>query len=74
LNIDDLKQKLDELKVPKRAYSILSRQSDRLCIELREGVWVVYFFERGDESFPVEFINEADACKFMLHELRYDIP
>ena len=74
MNIDELKQKLEELKVPKQAYSILGRKQDRLCIELRDSIWFVYFIERGEERILKQFINEADACDFMLLRLRYDIP
>ena len=73
MTIEQLKQELERLGIPRRVYSLNGRKDERLCIEAREGMWHVYFVERGKEGSVKQFATESEACYFMLNELRYEI-
>lgn len=73
MNIELLKKKLDALGVPRQVYSLGGWRDERVCIENRNGMWIVFFVERGEERLLRSFSEEADACNFMLDELRREV-
>ena len=73
MNISELRFELEKLRVPRRVYSLNGWTDERLCLENRDGLWHVFFVERGEERIMGIFENEEQACDFMLSELRYEI-
>ncbi len=73
MNIVQLKQELENLGVPRRVYSLNGWKDERLCLELRDNKWSIFFVERGEERDLKQFSSEAQACDYMLGELRYEI-
>lgn len=73
MNIAKLKEQLETLGVPRMLYSLKGARDERLCIEMRDGVWYVFFVERGQEHVLNTFSEESEACMFMLEELRQEI-
>jgi hypothetical protein len=73
MNIEQLKCELERLGVPRRVYSLNGGKDERLCIECRDGEWVVFFVERGQERTLKQFVSESDACAFMLTELKLEM-
>jgi hypothetical protein len=54
------------------AYSVMGAEDQALCLELVNGEWEVFFFERGGKTFSKRFSSEADACNYMYSELMGD--
>lgn len=73
MNIQQLGEELKKNAVPSRVYSLTGRQDERLCIERRGDMWVVFFVERGKERVLKQFSSEPAACDFMLEELRFEV-
>lgn len=46
--------------------------SESFVICERDGHWVVYYAERGEQTNLHTFATEADACDYLLQELRND--
>jgi hypothetical protein len=46
--------------------------AEQYCIEKRADTWVVYYFERGDETGLKQFSKEEEACTYVLNLLRAD--
>jgi len=46
--------------------------AEQYCIEKRGSVWVVYYFERGDETGLKQFGNEEEACSYLINLLKRD--
>ncbi len=63
---------IDELEkrgVPNRFYSTKGGGEDKVCIDILDGVWTVYYQDRGIRSVLGEFDSESKACEFMLEKL-----
>jgi hypothetical protein len=74
VNVQELAQALKELGVPSRVYSLHGWADERLCLEKASTTdWRVLFVERGQERTLRTFRDEADACAFVLEELRQEI-
>ncbi len=73
MNIEQLKHELERLGIPRRIYSLNGGKDERLCMENRDGNWVVFFVERGQDRILKQFVSESDACAFMLEELKLEI-
>lgn len=67
----ELEAKLEELKIPKDAYSILTGglPNEQLCIVNEEETWKVYYSERGRRSGIKEFNTESEACVYFYNTL-----
>ena len=72
MNIPELKEILKNEKIPERYYLLDARgiREDKICLELSDGLWQVYYSERGQKYNVAEFANESDACGEMLQRLR----
>lgn len=72
MTIIELEKALEEINVPKNAYSILTGglPNEQLCIVYEENVWKVYYSERGRKSDLKEFNNEKDACEYFFNKLK----
>ena len=70
MNTKILKAELENRKIPKGAYSLLTSPMDEtLVLEQRGDNWNVFYYERGlrtDERF---FVIEAEACDHFLSRI-----
>ncbi len=66
MNIQELKDELDQFGVSPRLYSLRGWSHEKLCLEQRDGDWYVFLVERGRERPMRAFESEDEACIFML--------
>ncbi|MEP7137844.1 MAG: SPOR domain-containing protein [Chloroflexota bacterium] len=67
MNIEELKQRLVEEGCSTSNYSIGFRDSDVFCLMNENGMWRVFYTERGKDDAPIfESASEADACEFFF--------
>lgn len=73
LNRNELKAILDDIGVPEYYYKIdlssFGRTDERLCLERKDGKWIVYFEERGNRTTEEFFETEDEACRYILKRL-----
>ena len=76
MNIQQLKNRLDELGVSETRYSLAGGQpDDKLCLAREGNVWVVYYSERGKRPFEKSFATQEEACECFLREfISWDLP
>lgn len=77
MNIEELKKKLEDLKVPQNYYQINGHLStDTYMLNHIFNFWEYFYFdERGNQNGYRRFDNENDACiyfyKILQNEMRY---
>jgi hypothetical protein len=65
MNTAELKQRLLEEGCSSHNFSIGHGGSDVYCLAQEEGVWRVFYTERGKADAPIfESSSEAEACEF----------
>ena len=77
MNAVDLKQRLLEEGCSPYNFSVDPGGSDVYCLEQQDGVWRVFYTERGKADAPIfESMSEAEACKFyfdyITKKIRHD--
>ena len=72
MNIKELQTMLENENVPKRYYLLDGNgiKEDKICLELFNDLWQVYYSERGKKYNLSAFQNESDACNEILQRLR----
>ena len=74
MNSNELKQTLEREEFVKGTYSLTGgRHQDAYCLSYENGVWHVYYSERGEETERTSFDDEASACDFFLERMRADV-
>lgn len=67
MNIQELERRLIEAGCSRSNYSIGYRDSDVFCLMQIDGVWRVFYTERGLDQEPLfESRSEAEACEFFF--------
>ena len=71
MNITELENKLNMLKISTGLYSIMigGLPNEKLCI-VHEETWQVYYSERGRKTGLKEFKTETEACEYFLEKLK----
>lgn len=71
INISSLLEKLNEIGVPKRYYSINGHlSSDTYILNQIYNKWEYFYFdEKGNKNDYKIFDNECDACYYLLRVL-----
>jgi hypothetical protein len=65
MNAAELKQRLLEEGCSPYNFSIGRGGSDVYCLDRQNGVWRVFYTERGKDDAPIfEAVSEAEACEF----------
>lgn len=63
MNLTELNNLLDSNNIRKDAYSLKGGMSNEAyCIEIKNGIWQVYYSERGLMTSLREFETEDEAC------------
>lgn len=71
LNLESLRDALEAAGIPADAYCLSGGlPNEQMCIEQRDDRWRVYYSERGLRSGLREFDSEAEACAYLLAEVR----
>ena len=66
MNIEDLNKILCNEKISRSIYSLGGGAlDDKVCIDKADGIWEVYYSERGLKNILGKFYNEDEACRFM---------
>lgn len=74
MNSNELKWILEEEGYLKSTYSLTGgRHQDAYCLSFENGVWYVYYSERGEEFERISFDSESAACDFFLKKMRADV-
>lgn len=74
MNINELKSVLESERFIKNTYSLTGgRHQDAYCLSFENGLWQVYYSERGEEIERTIFDSESEACEFFLNKMRSDI-
>lgn len=75
MNISSLVEKLEELGVPKRYYSINGKlSSDTYILNEVYGKWEYFYFdEKGNKNNVKLFDNENDACLHLYEVLENEM-
>lgn len=73
LNREQLRETLRAEGINPHAYDLHgSHAGEQYVMDNRPGAWVVFYSERGSESALREFVNENEACEYLLKLLRSD--
>lgn len=68
MNTENLKQRLLEEGCSPYNFSIGHRGSDVFCLEKQNGIWRVFYTERGNDDPPIfESLSENEACEFYFN-------
>ena len=68
-NMSLLRFALDQSGVASSEYAIMEQVDDRYCIEKIDGIWTVYFRERGTNHIRGIFRSDVAASDFFFWEL-----
>lgn len=71
MNRAELKTILKKNHVPDFKYNLdgAGRDDERLCLIYDNGIWQVYYSERGVKTTDKHFNSESEACQFILRKL-----
>lgn len=73
MNKEELRKILDAEDISERAYSLEGgNPSERYCLSQNYNIWSVYYSERGLKTGEKIFLNEHEACKYLLEILIAD--
>ena len=68
MNIAELQQRLLDEGCSPHNFSIGPGGSDVYCLEQQDGIWRVFYTERGKEAAPIfESRDEEEACAFYFN-------
>lgn len=59
----------DRFHISRRDYTLLGKKDESTCLEFIEGLWSVYFFERGGKTNEKVSKDIDEACEFVLYEM-----
>ena len=60
---------LNRFHVQERAYSLLEIRDESTCLTCEDGVWMVFFSERGLMTNTKTSSDIEDACKSLMYEM-----
>ena len=70
MNLQELKGKLDDLKISSELYSLQGGlPNEKLCI-VKEDNWKIYYSERGNRTGEKEYETEEEACDVFLRKVK----
>lgn len=75
MNLSELACLLEQLELHPNAYSIgigIPEADETYCLVQENGVWRIYYAERGQRSDMREYVSEEEACNAFLELLKSD--
>ena len=70
MNVHELKEKLNELKISNELYSLQGGlPNEKLCL-VKEDNWKIYYSERGNRTGEKEYETEEEACEVFLRKVK----
>jgi hypothetical protein len=72
MKADELRHRLVQLKVPESAYSLGRDRDESYCLILENGLWRVFYSERGNRVGERAFSDNREAAEELLHRLLSD--
>lgn len=72
MNTSELSASLQALGVAHDAYSIGLDRDETYCLIHEQGLWKVYYSERGNRNDERAFTQEPPACRDLLDRLIRD--
>ena len=67
MNINQLRDELSKLEIPKSAYQLKRGLFNEVfCIGMENNIWEVYYSERGNKTNRKVFDSEESACEYFL--------
>ena len=71
MNSKELKKQLQQMGISENLYNLdgIGRMDERFCLDFSDGIWYVFFCERGIKTTNKKFISEDEACEFILEQL-----
>ncbi len=65
-----LEKELERKKIPKNTYNLNGGlPNEAFCLNSNQGLWEVYYSERGVKSSLKIFKTESEACDYLLQAL-----
>ena len=72
MNITELRRALRAMEIPDRVLALGGQAEHSWCVEPgADGLWEVYWYERGNKNNLVRVSNESEACYQLLGRLAY---
>lgn len=72
MNLDELARVLEAIGVPSQVLALGGHADYSWCVEQApDGVWEVYWLERGNKNGLVRLPTQTDACYQLLGRLAY---
>ena len=59
----------ERFHVSERDYTLMGKRDESTCLEYNEGLWKVYFFERGGKTNEKVSKDIDEACENILYEM-----
>ena len=69
INLNSLRERLEQLKVPKSYYRIGSYGEEALCIVFENNQWIVFEGEHGQRYNVHFFDQESEACLYFFERI-----
>ena len=69
INLNSLRERLEQLKVPKSYYRIGSYGEEALCIVFENNQWIVFEGEHGQRYNVHFFDQESEACLYFVERI-----
>lgn len=67
--INVLRFALEKSGIPETEYSIMKQADNKLCLEQKNNVWIIYFRERGTNFIDGSFSHLDQAANFFFWRL-----
>lgn len=72
MNVNELGRTLEKIGISKQVLALGGRAEYSWCVEPSpDGMWEVYWYERGNKEGLVRLATESDACFQLLGRLAY---
>jgi hypothetical protein len=73
MSIEELKDLLKRKNVPLDLVAFLDGGTplkEQLCLSFERGMWEVYYYERGNKINLHRFLNEDEACMYLIEMIK----
>ncbi|KMO79424.1 hypothetical protein [Mycolicibacterium obuense] len=72
MNVTELRRALRALEIPDRELALGGQAEYSWCVEpSTDGLWEVYWYERGNKNGLARLSTESEACYYLLGRLTY---